>query len=155
MKYELSLKNEKKREILVDFGRSAFLHDKMGIYTNKTHLAPEIDRLAQNGLDHSKLTWRNGPGGLKYRPSATGHLNYAGTPIVRLRVCGATYGGPCPLDPVLSGSPVVASGGVLSDGYEHGGPGVCLGDGQTEVYLRDMGMTVLASAWAMARRKPK
>ena len=25
-----------------------------------------------------------------------------------------------------------ASGGVLSDGYGHGGPGVCLGDGQTE-----------------------
>ena len=27
---------------------------------------------------------------------------------------------------------MVASGGVLSEGYEHGGPGVCLGDGQTE-----------------------
>ena len=25
-----------------------------------------------------------------------------------------------------------ASGGVLSGGYGHGGPGVCLGDGQTE-----------------------
>ena len=24
------------------------------------------------------------------------------------------------------------SGGVLSEGYEHGGLGVCLGDGQTE-----------------------
>ena len=24
------------------------------------------------------------------------------------------------------------SPGVLSEGYEHGGPGVCLGDGQTE-----------------------
>ena len=27
---------------------------------------------------------------------------------------------------------MVASGGVLSGGYGHGGPGVCLGDGQTE-----------------------
>ena len=27
---------------------------------------------------------------------------------------------------------IVASGGVLSEGYGHGGPGVCLGDGQTE-----------------------
>ena len=28
---------------------------------------------------------------------------------------------------------MVASGGGLSEGGEHGGPGVCLGDGQTEV----------------------
>ena len=27
---------------------------------------------------------------------------------------------------------LVASGGVLSEGYGHGVPGVCLGDGQTE-----------------------
>ena len=27
---------------------------------------------------------------------------------------------------------MVASGGLLSEGYGHGGPGVCLGDGQTE-----------------------
>ena len=27
---------------------------------------------------------------------------------------------------------MIASGGVLSEGYGHGGPGVCLGDGQTE-----------------------
>ena len=27
---------------------------------------------------------------------------------------------------------VVASGGDLSEGYGHGGPGVCMGDGQTE-----------------------
>ena len=27
---------------------------------------------------------------------------------------------------------MVASGGVLSEGYGHGGPGVCLGDGETE-----------------------
>ena len=44
--------------------------------------------------------------------------------------------------------------GGLSEGYWHGGPGVCVGDGQTEAYLKDMGMTVLASAWAMARRRP-
>ena len=31
---------------------------------------------------------------------------------------------------------------------------VCLGDGQTEAYLKYMGITGLASAWAMARRKP-
>ena len=50
---------------------------------------------------------------------------------------------------------MVASGGVLSEGYEHDGPGVCLGDGQTEAYLKDMGMRGLASVWAMARRRPK
>ena len=27
---------------------------------------------------------------------------------------------------------MIASGGVLSEGYGHGGPGVCLGDDQTE-----------------------
>ena len=37
----------------------------------------------------------------------------------------------------------------------HGGPGVCLGDSQTEAYLKDMGMTGLASAWAMTRRRTK
>ena len=50
---------------------------------------------------------------------------------------------------------MVASGGVLSEGYGHSGPGVCLGDGQTEAYLKDIGMTGLASAWAMARRRTK
>ena len=49
---------------------------------------------------------------------------------------------------------MAASGGVLSKGYGHGGSGVCLGDGQTEAYLKDMDMTGLASAWAMARRRP-
>ena len=37
----------------------------------------------------------------------------------------------------------------------HDGTGVCLGDGQMETYLKDMGMTGLVSAWAMARRRPK
>ena len=41
-----------------------------------------------------------------------------------------------------------------SEGYGHGGPGVCMGDGQTEAYLKDMGIAGLASAWAMARRRP-
>ena len=49
---------------------------------------------------------------------------------------------------------VVASDGGLSEGYGHDGPGVCLGDGQTEAYLKDMGMTGLASVWAMSRRRP-
>ena len=49
---------------------------------------------------------------------------------------------------------MIASGGVLSEGYGHGGLGVCLGDGQTEAYLKDMGMTGLASVWTMARRRP-
>ena len=44
--------------------------------------------------------------------------------------------------------------GGLSEGYGHDGPGVCLGDGQTEAYLKDMGMAGLASVWMMARRKP-
>ena len=43
---------------------------------------------------------------------------------------------------------------VASDGHGHDGPGVCLGDGQTEAYLKDTGMTGLASAWAMARERP-
>ena len=30
---------------------------------------------------------------------------------------------------------IVASGGILSEGCGHGGPGVCLGDGQTEAEL--------------------
>ena len=50
---------------------------------------------------------------------------------------------------------MVASGGNLSEGCGYFGPGVCLGDDQTETYLKDMGMTGLASVWAMARRRPK
>ena len=38
---------------------------------------------------------------------------------------------------------MVASGEGLSVGYGHDGPGVCLGDGQTEAYLKDMDMTGL------------
>ena len=49
---------------------------------------------------------------------------------------------------------VVASGRVLSEGYGHDGPSVCLGDGQTEANLMNMDMTNLASAWAMVRRRP-
>ena len=49
---------------------------------------------------------------------------------------------------------MVASGGVLSEEYGHDGTGVCLGDGQTEAFLKDMDMAGLASAWAMARRGP-
>ena len=49
---------------------------------------------------------------------------------------------------------MVASVGVISEGYGHGGPDVCLGDGQTEAYLEDMGITGLPSVWAMTRRKP-
>ena len=45
--------------------------------------------------------------------------------------------------------------GGLSEGCGHGGPGVCLGDGQTLAYLEDMGMTGLASAWTMTRRRTK
>ena len=45
---------------------------------------------------------------------------------------------------------VVASGGR----YGHDGPGVCLGDCQTEAYLKDMGMAALASGWAIARCRP-
>ena len=45
--------------------------------------------------------------------------------------------------------------GVLSEGYGHDWPGVCLSDGQTEAYLKDMGMASLASARAMAIRRTK
>ena len=44
--------------------------------------------------------------------------------------------------------------GGLCEGYGHDGPGACLGDNQTEAYLKDMDMTGLASVWAMARRRP-
>ena len=40
---------------------------------------------------------------------------------------------------------VVTSSGNVSEGYGHGGPGVCLGDGQTEAYLKGTGMVGLAS----------
>ena len=50
---------------------------------------------------------------------------------------------------------MVASGRILSEKYVHGGPGICLGDRQTETYLRDTSLTGLESAWAMAGRKPK
>ena len=48
-----------------------------------------------------------------------------------------------------------ASVGGQSEGYGHDGPGICLGDGQTEAYLRDMGVAGLESAWTMARRRTK
>ena len=41
---------------------------------------------------------------------------------------------------------VFASVGRISEGYGLDGPGVCLGDGHTEAYLKDMGMAGLASA---------
>ena len=34
---------------------------------------------------------------------------------------------------------MVASGGDLSEGYVHDGPGVCLGDGQTEAEIPSQG----------------
>ena len=34
---------------------------------------------------------------------------------------------------------MVGSGGSLSEGYGHDGPGVCLRDGQTETYLEGYG----------------
>ena len=62
------------------------------------------------------------------------------------------------------------SGRVLHEGYSYGGSGVCLGDskeacledmgmaglgdGQTGAYLKDTGMTGLATVWAVARRRP-
>ena len=50
---------------------------------------------------------------------------------------------------------MVASGGVLSDGHGHGGPGVCLGDGQTEIYPKNTGITGLASAYMrLPERRP-
>ena len=42
----------------------------------------------------------------------------------------------------------------LCERYGHEGPGICLGDGQTEACLKDMDMTGLASAWAMVRWRP-
>ena len=99
---------------------------------------------------------------------ATSHLHSSKVPTKLLRACAATpYGGSRPSDHVLSGSEgldhaegppacfAVASGGGLTEGYDNGGSGVCLDDGQTEAYWKDMDMTGLASASLMARRKPK
>ena len=47
----------------------------------------------------------------------------------------------------------LASGGSLTEGYGHDGLGVCLGGGQKEAYLKDMGLAGLASVWAMTRRR--
>ena len=44
--------------------------------------------------------------------------------LVKIRRVGPCQGAPKRF--------MVASGGVLSEGYGHGGPGVCLGDSQTE-----------------------
>ena len=45
----------------------------------------------------------------------------------------------------------VASGGGLFERCRHGGSGVYLGDGQTEVYLKDTGIWCLPGRW----RRPK
>ena len=50
---------------------------------------------------------------------------------------------------------MVSLGGVLSEGYGHDGPDICLGGSQTMAYLKDTGMAGLASGWAMDRRGPK
>ena len=75
----------------------------------------------------------------------TSHLQSSGARATPLWACGATpCGGFRPSDSFLSrseeldhaeGAPtrfMIASGGVLSEGFAHGGPGICLGDGQTE-----------------------
>ena len=46
---------------------------------------------------------------------------------------------------------MVASGGVLSGGYGHDGPGDCLSEGQTKACLRDIGMTDLGDGHTDAR----
>ena len=46
-------------------------------------------------------------------------------------------------------------GDGLSELYGHDGPGVSLNHRQPDFYSKDMGMTGLASARAMARRRPK
>ena len=79
--------------------------------------------------------------GAQRRQAATGHLHSSRASIAPIWACSATpYRGSRPSNPGLSGSGgqnhaeappsciVVASGGVLSEGYGHGGPGVCLGD---------------------------
>ena len=75
------------------------------------------------------------------------------TPAQLTGMCATIFEGSRPSD-LLSGSGgqdhaeceapacfMITSGGVL-------------GDGQTEAYLKDMGMTDLVSAWAMIRRRP-
>ena len=53
--------------------------------------------------------------------------------LVEIRGAGPCRGGAHTLHGCVRWSP----------GYGHDGPGVCLGDGQTEAYLKDMGMTDL------------
>ena len=43
---------------------------------------------------------------------------------------------------------------ALSEGYRHGGPGVCLSDGQTEPYLKDTCMAGLGDGQTEAGRVP-
>ena len=54
----------------------------------------------------------------------SGHRPPIGLFLVEIRRAGPCRGGVHRLH-------YISSGGVLSEGYEHGGPGVCLGDGQT------------------------
>ena len=75
--------------------------------------------------------------------SRDSHLYSSGALTKPLRVCGASPSGVLPF-PVFLGTRrmdhaerppecfMVASGGVLSEGYGHDEPRVCLGDGQTE-----------------------
>ena len=78
-------------------------------------------------------------------PNTMVSCHCSGAPTTPLWACDATpCGGSRPSDTFLSRSEglvhaegastrsMIASGGALSEGYGHGGPGVCLGDGQTE-----------------------
>ena len=61
-------------------------------------------------------------------------FNGAAVCVIRSAVRGAQLSGEL-RDGPSRGAPthfMVTSGGVLSEGFMHGGPGVCLGDGQTE-----------------------
>ena len=79
-----------------------------------------------------------------------------GTPVTPLWACGATrYGGSHPSNPSVRGADwpdhaegtpagfVVVSGEGLIEGYVREGPGVCLGDDQTEAEGDHRGMDAL------------
>ena len=75
------------------------------------------------------LVWLNARSGMSYYrtfiiPSSSGGSHPTDSVLPRSEELGHAEG--------VSTGFVVASGGCLCEGYRHGGPGVCLGDGRTE-----------------------
>ena len=65
--------------------------------------------------------------------------------------------GPVRIRGAVAGQPHTSwlSSEVLFESYGHDGPGLYLGDGQTEACLKNMGVTGLKTPWAIPKRKPE